>query len=172
MKRSSRQLDSKWVGRLFILVGSIFFIVGGFLLWGAYDFMQTAQRTTGVVLSVDRIVTRDSDGTSVTYSPTFRYADLSGALHESSPSLRSSAYNFPIGSEVEILFDPAQPTTIRVDGFFSTWGFPGAFAAFGALFIVIGAVASWKIRGGGGTPRTTTDGAERETFDEPTVRRR
>ncbi|MEM7545843.1 MAG: DUF3592 domain-containing protein [Pseudomonadota bacterium] len=130
----------KLVRLVFVSVGLLFFAVGSYMLYDTYEFMQTSQKTIGVVLSVDRIVSRDSNGTSITYSPVFRYEDATGQPFESSPRLRSSSYNFAIGSNVSVRFDPTNPQDVRVDGFFSTWGFGGIFAFMGAFFTIIGFV--------------------------------
>lgn len=129
---------AKLVRLVFMSVGLIFFCVGSYMLFDTYKFMQTSQTTTGVVLSVDRVVTQDEDGTSITYSPVFRYEDANGAPFTGSPALRSSGYNFPIGSEVAIRFDPTNPQDVRVDGLFSIWAFGGIFAFMGALFTLVG----------------------------------
>lgn len=133
---------------VFLLVGLALATFGAWQFYSSYAFQQTAVETTAEVLSVDAVTRteRNSDGyleTTTTYAPTLRYTDLSGAAHVSTPYLRSSEYNFPIGSEIEVLYDAAAPGDVRISGFLTTWGFGAAFFLFGLLFAVIGC---WRSR--------------------------
>lgn len=140
-----------WLVRwIFLAIGGLFTLVGAWLLYGSYSFQQTAIITTAEVLSVEKFVSRkrDNDGntkTSITYEPTLRYKDQYGSRHVDKPNLRSSSYNFPIGSEVEIAFNPDDPAELRINDFMSKWGFGGFFMLFGLVFMTIGWVATRSI---------------------------
>jgi hypothetical protein len=134
---------SKLVRWIFLAVGLVFTGMGVSFLYTSYSFRQTALTTTAEVLSVERIKTRkrDNDGnwkTTISYKPTLRYEDQFGARHVGAPNLRSSSYNFPVGSEVEVSFNPDDPSDMRVNDFMSTWGFGAIFTLFGVIFVAIG----------------------------------
>ena len=73
-------------------------------------------------------VMRDEDGT--TYRPVIRYRGNDGDLYDGQTHISSSEYNFPIGSEVEILVEDGVRDTVRIDGWFSIWGVPLVFTIF------------------------------------------
>lgn len=141
---------AKFVRLIFLAVGLILATTGGWLTYGTYVFQQTAITTMAEVLSVERFEKRerDRDGhmkTSITYQPTLAYDDQYGVARVGKPSLRSSTYNFAVGAEIEIAFDPDDPGKVRINDFLSTWGFGGFFLIFGLVFAGIGWFATRKI---------------------------
>ena len=158
---------AKLVRWVFLAVGLIFMSVGAWLVYGAYVFQQTAIIATAEVLSVERIETRerDRDGdmkTTVTYRPTLAYDDHYGAARVGTPSLQSSTYNFAVGTEVEVAFNPDNPSEVRINDFISNWGFGGAFFAFGSVFVIIGWFVTRRIErkvAGGAVQRLRETGA-------------
>ena len=121
---------------VFIMIGLIFIAFGAWQFYSSYAFQQTAVATTAEVVSVEAFTKeeRNSDGyykTTITYAPTLRYRDLSGASHVSTPVLRSTSYNYPVGAEVDVLYDATSPRDVRIKGFMSAWGFGAVF--FGSL---------------------------------------
>lgn len=115
---------------IFGIIPLVFVLVGTWMLMGTIDFMNAALPTTGEVVRV--IERHDDDGT--TYTAVFRYTDERGAAQEGRTHISSSGYDFARGERVAILYDPASPGTIRVDGWFSIWGFPAIFLLIGLLF--------------------------------------
>ncbi|MEL6792026.1 MAG: DUF3592 domain-containing protein [Pseudomonadota bacterium] len=126
----------KWV---FTIVGAAFFLIGCHQLYGTYHFTNVALPAEGTVQSVERKETRDSEGhRKITYRPTMTYRDAFGVERTARTYLSSSGYNYDIGARVAVLYDPDEPTVVRVDGFVSLWVFGAIFAGLGALFLIIG----------------------------------
>lgn len=121
----------KWI---FTFVGSIFFLVGAFLTYQTNDFMNNAVATRGTVIAVETIYS--NDGT--TYKPTFSYIDANGKRYESETFISSSSYNFSRGTLVDIMYDRRDPSEMRIDSWFSLWGFGFVFMAVGVAPMVIG----------------------------------
>lgn len=121
----------KWV---FTLVGAIFLLVGVFLTYQTNDFMNNAVGTSGTVVAVETIYS--NDGTS--YKPTFSYVDQTGKQYQAETFISSSSYNFSRGTLVDIFYDTRDPSDIRIDSWFSIWGFGFIFMAIGIVPLVIG----------------------------------
>lgn len=141
----------KWI---IVAVGLIIACVGAGFLYSSYTFLQTAVSATGTVLSVEttRERKRNTDGDwedSVTHQPTLRYTDADGVERQVKTSMRSSNYNFVVGSEVSIYYDPAAPENVRINDFMSNWGFGGIFLAFGLILSTLGLLLNKRDSVGG-----------------------
>lgn len=121
-------------GRWFLQIfGAIFFLIGAGILVFNFQFLNVAEKTTAEVIHVDRIY---NDG-SVSYKPTVRF-EVKGREYTAQSWMSSSGYNFDIGHELPILYNPSDPSQIRLDFFLEKWGFGAIFAAIGAFVIFIG----------------------------------
>lgn len=125
---SRRSSTPTWViaGAL-SLFAFIFIGVGGWMLAGTLAFTEAALATTGRVAAVTEH--RSDDAT--TWSAMFDYTDAGGTVQRGETHISSSDYNFRIGDEVAILYDPAEPRTVRVDDWLSVWGLPVIFLTVG-----------------------------------------
>lgn len=146
MTKNNRK-NTRIVGIVFRIVGLIFLMVGAVLTYMTYDFMEYSVATTGTVISVSE---NYSDDGGVTYRPTIRFVDNTGSKRQAKTFISSSGYNFPIKSDVDILYDTRDPTSLRLDNWFETWGFGIIFLASGIvpLFIasIVGRSGSQKSR--------------------------
>ena len=77
-----------------------------------------------------------------TFKPTLRYIDQTGPPRSGQTFLASSRYNYAIGAKLPILFNPANPGSLRMDSWFSLWGFSLIFLITG-LLIMAGGAALW-----------------------------
>ena len=124
-----------WGSLIFMVSGVLMFLGGLYLAYDAVTFTQRAEEAVGEVIHVERHTSRDSDGDiSITYMPTFRYRDEAGATHEGQTSMSSSEWDFGIGEQVDILYDPNDPSSVRIDGFWSLYLVPIILVIFGLVF--------------------------------------
>ena len=126
--------SSRFIGLIFTLIGLSFVVVGGAITYATYGFMENSISTTGQVLGV---AANTSEG-STTYQPTFGYVDTDGQLQQGTTSLSASGYNFAIGKKMEILYDSRDFSEVRLNTWFSTWGFGVIFLAAGIVPLLIG----------------------------------
>lgn len=103
---------------IFTLIGLGLLVGGGILSFLAYDFTENALSADGRVVSVE--TTYSDDG--VSYRPTIRYIDFRGRKQRGVTFMSSSSYNYPVGTEVAILYDIRDPESIRMDNWLATWG--------------------------------------------------
>ena len=116
----------------------IFSSVGGAFLYYSSDFVANATEVSGIVVDV---TVNQNDG-STTYKPTVSYVDLNGIKQTGQTFLSSSSYNFPRGSKINILYDPRDPSSIRMNSWFGLWGFPSIFLGVGILLAVIAIIVA------------------------------
>jgi hypothetical protein len=134
---ASASAGSRGVSRfflLFALIPLIFVGVGGYMMVDAIRFSGIAEKTVGIVIDLD--VDSDSDGT--TYTPVFRFVDSRGSTHSGRTHIASSEYDYAIGAEEEILYDPGAPEDgVRINGIFSLWGLPAIFLGVGLIVFIV-----------------------------------
>jgi hypothetical protein len=119
-----RGLNRLYIGCAMIL-GNLFF--AAFCLWGAYAAMiswkleTSGEITTGTVARLEESET--SEGYCCVYSPVVEF-QVDGQTYSFEDDTASSSPNYEIGSEVRILYDPADPNTAQINTFSSRWLFP------------------------------------------------
>ena len=115
-------------------------ILGISLSYNAYGFAKNAERAVGLVLDQNRT---DLDDGPV-FRPLIAFIDQNNVKQNVQTSIASSKYNFPNGSQVDILFDTRNPDIMHIDNWYENWGFGAyAFAIGLGLFFLTGLV--WKI---------------------------
>lgn len=118
-------------GFVFVIMGLLalgFIGIGVWFLIDAVAFTDSARTATGEVIAVTPH--RDDDG-GTTYTPRFAYTDADGVRRTGETHISSSTYDYAPGERVAILYDPADPRDVRIDDWFSLWGFPMIFIAAG-----------------------------------------
>ena len=130
-------------GSLFVLVGVVGLLVG--LVWFAQrvHFEQDALRTTAEVLAVAR---ERSGGTGssrriAVYRLTLAWTDREGRAQRTVPQVRSSTYDVPVGTVLEIDYDPEDPSDVRVRSPHGPWLLPSLIVLGSALLMGVGILA-------------------------------
>lgn len=176
-----------WFGIFTILIGLIFTAAGGALSYSSYSFSRTAVATSGVVTDVEVNLSSNRNGTggavTYTYRPTLSFFDQKGAPRSAQTYLSTSGYNFPVGTKLNILYTPEDPSHLRLDNWFALWGFGLIFLSLG-IFLFFGGigfmVASKKARktpeapNAPGTPKKNYSYSSTSDSEQsrPTVRRK
>lgn len=137
------------------IFGLVFLVSGGVMTFITYNFLETAVPTTGTVVSISK---NYSDDGGVTYQPTIRFIDNNGNKHQAETFISSSEYNYPIKSDVDILYDPQNPSSMRLDNWFETWGFGAIFLGVGFGMLIIASIVGRFNRK---TPKSATSSKSR-----------
>ena len=114
------QLAVRIVGlaaRLLLALGVGCLLLGGYLAWQSLTFEQSAVSTTGTVVSYYEHV---EDGTT-RYRPRVRYLTESGDINTVVGQMDYSSQRLPVGSQVPVQYQPADPMKIRIATFFDNW---------------------------------------------------
>ena len=119
-----------WRTKVLVWMMPILFLGAG-LGWLVSSFMwvSNAQETIGTVTQVyEQGTNTATDGNDVYFNPEFSYTWTDGSQTIGALGLSSPEFNFEIGSEHTILFDPSQKGNVRFPGF--------SFNYFGAIVIL------------------------------------
>jgi Protein of unknown function (DUF3592) len=127
-----------WAAAIVGLIGLVFLPIGiGFWVNNS-SFERDAEKTTGTVIDHVTKTSYDRDGDrSVTYAPKVRFTAADGQDYEFTDSI-SSSNKKDIGSRVDVLYKPDDPSDARIDSVARRWLFPGIFGGVGALMVLIG----------------------------------
>jgi hypothetical protein len=125
------------LGMLFVvLTGVVLIAIGNWLRTNTERDLRTMKPARGVVVELK--ASQDSDGSDV-YSPIIEFRPNSDAdpirFRQPQSTSRNLAPN--IGTEVEVLYDPADPERARVNSFTDLWLLPLVLIGSGVLVILI-----------------------------------
>lgn len=124
-------------------------MLGGALWWmkSTEDFLGRAQHTTGHVVDFYREWHRDNNphangnlsniyGGTYTYYPVVEYSYNGHAQRFRNP-YGSSVPTYPVGAEVNVLYDPQKPTAAKINNFGTLWVGPIILCVLGAIFTLV-----------------------------------
>ncbi|MBT2773619.1 DUF3592 domain-containing protein [Halomonas sp. ISL-60] len=123
------KLTSLMVG-IALLVGSVF------MLLNTRDFLSEAVITQGTV--VELVEYRSSD--SITYRPVVQFTNESGQLVNFTSSTSSNPPSYTPGQQVDVLYQPGERSSPRINSFFSLWGAETILAGIGIVFLLAGVI--------------------------------
>jgi hypothetical protein len=127
-------------GLIFAVVGGGVAVAGIRSLRASRAFEQVAQRADGEIVDVRYETVGSAGNSSRTSIPVVRFTLPDGRTVQTEARMGTSAgFKFK-GSEVTVLYDPADPRRARVEGFMTGGGalVGGCMAAFGLFFFLIG----------------------------------
>ncbi|TDD67601.1 DUF3592 domain-containing protein [Actinomadura darangshiensis] len=131
---------------LFTLFGGVFVVVGVRTVLGHRRFLRNAVRVPGTVTALrsersSNQSSYSSTSRSVVYRPILRFTTLDGRIVETASPFAANPAPARVGASLEVLYDPADPTSARHAGTGGSGTFHGLiFAAAGTLFAVIGLI--------------------------------
>ena len=126
-----------WAAAIVGLIGLVFLPIGIGFWVNNTSFERDAEKATGTVIDHTMKVSYDRDGDrSESYAPDVRFRAADGKDYEFTDSISSSKKK-EIGSQVDVLYKPADPSDARIDSVARRWLFPGIFGGVGALMVLI-----------------------------------
>ena len=100
-------------------------------------FMRNAYRVMGTVVDVKQTTDFNEQTKTVTYHPTFSFETKDGVTHSASTATASTAMNYAIGSQRQILVNPDMLDQVRMPGLW-VWGLSVIITFFGLVFGAFG----------------------------------
>ena len=128
--------------RILVWVAPFLFLAAG-LIWLAVSFFWVfnAEETTGVVNNVyEWEAENEIEKGQTLYGPVFTYTWSDGQETSASLFMSGPDYNFEIGSEHTILFDPKTKGNVRFAGFAFNYLAPVIILGIGLMFTLISLV--------------------------------
>ncbi|MCK4742642.1 MAG: DUF3592 domain-containing protein [Sulfuriflexus sp.] len=112
-------------------------LVGSFFLYQkTMFFLESAITTEGVVTELVR--SRSSSDSSYTYAPVVKFKTSQDTTIEFTSTTSSNPPSYSRGEQIEVLYDPIQPHSAKINSFFSLWGGSVIVGGIGAVFFLIG----------------------------------
>jgi len=123
-----------WRAKVLVWAMPVVFLAAGVAwLFTSYLWVANATETIGTVTKVNSQTSETPDGPLTLFNPEFSFIWADGSQSNAPLGLASPDFNFEIGSQHTILFDPTKKDTVRFPGF--------AFNFFGSIVILtIGAM--------------------------------
>jgi hypothetical protein len=131
-------LNKLFLIAMFIGTGGIFFGIGLFFLVTTIGFLRKSVRAQGTVVGYKEETSRSKEGPTTMYYPTVEFEDARGWKQSVTLSFGSITKDFGEGYPFTILFDPENPTRVRIATFGHLWLFPLVFGCFGIILLAIG----------------------------------
>src|SRR4051794_40986733 len=125
----------KLFAAIFAGVGLVMLSISGYLFYQEKQFLQHAQVGNGIVTALQQ--STSSKG-SVTYYPVVVYRTSNGKEMEFSSSFSSNPPSYEIGEKVEVYYEPNQPQSAEIKGFFTQWFVVLITGGLGLVFTSIG----------------------------------
>ena len=117
--------------------------IGALLLFGAVwtatstkTWIAHAIEVPGTVIEMLRV--RDIDNTGYLFAPVVRFKTMQGNTVEFESSFRSNPPAYRTGQAVSVLYDPDEPRSAAIRGFFSLWLMPIILGFVGSIFLIVG----------------------------------
>lgn len=131
-----------WKTKLLVwMMPVMFLLVALILLFSSFMWVINASETTGTVTEVFEWQADNAvENGLVLYGPVFEYQWSDGSLTTGALGLSSPEYNFEIGSEHSILFDPLIKGNVRLPGFMFNYLLGAIIMSVAAMFGLISLV--------------------------------
>ncbi|BAT54012.1 hypothetical protein NOS3756_29760 [Nostoc sp. NIES-3756] len=131
-------------GSIFGGIGSIFAIIGVLIGLEINSSVGTV-KTQGTVIDFERVKSVDSEGHSHEYYyPIVSFTPSSGKTTTFESRTGSYPPAFSKGQQVEIVYNPQQPSSAMIYSWFDLWFLPTMFTGMGSIFALIGGIALIK----------------------------
>lgn len=166
--RTSSMSAAKVVAVTFLLIGSVFLVIGAGFGWFSWSLLSVAQRAEGTVVRLVSNQALDYDHSSV--APVVEF-HIEGERHEFRSWLSTSPPQFDVGEKVTVLYDPRDPQHARIESFVTLWLFPVIFGGIGAVMFLVAIVifgVSWFLKPGDSSSVTPAGSNSVNFLDERT----
>ncbi len=132
---------------IFLIVGTLIFLLGIFIQVSQIQFKRKAIKTTGRIVGFETYQSKNkkSSGETTMYNPVVEFEH--GQSYRFISSVSSGAMGYEIDQEVEVYFDPDEPTNAKMERPANNW--MGIFIMlFGGLFMGIAITKmEWTLSG-------------------------
>jgi hypothetical protein len=109
------------------------------------NFVRSAATADGVV--IENVWSRSTNSSSGTYHPRVRFRTPRGQEIDFVSDTGSTPASFRVHDNVQVFYDPENPTKASINSFGSLWMLPLIFSGLGSVFFAIGVVPfAWTRR--------------------------
>ena len=119
-------------------IGLVLILIGGVLYLINFIFISQAELVTGSVASITKSV--DPDYNSELLCPVVKYTTKAGQTLSYDSNVCTSPAAYAVGDQVEIYYNPANPTQAQIKNFWSQNLEAVSMAGMGLPFVAIGLI--------------------------------
>jgi hypothetical protein len=120
----------------FIPLGLLLLLGAAWTVSSTRTWLAHAVEVEGKVIEMVR--TRDRENTTYLFAPVVRFQTVEGATVEFESMVRSNPPGYRTGQTVTVFYDPDEPRSAAIKGFFSLWMMPMILGFIGSVFLVVG----------------------------------
>ena len=126
---------------LLIIIGLFLTGIGYITLHKNRRLAKIGIKTMAKVVNIIEQHGTDSEGYSTTsYYPELEFADADKKTHRFQGNVGGGKRKFKIGQEVEILYDPGDPSKAQMKSFGAQWLMPVVLMGVGVMLVVGGVI--------------------------------
>ncbi len=131
---------------MWVLLYWFFFLLGGFLMYSAYNqynktelLLEKGIRTTAKVTQL--IPYQSDDGT--TYAPVFEFKDRQKNVHSFESTIKSRPAAYDIGQNIKIVYDGRNKTHVKTISFWGLYRWSIILGMIASPFLILGGSYLW-----------------------------
>lgn len=121
---------------VFIPIGLLLLLGATWAVSSTKTWLAHAVEAEGKVIELVR--RRDSENTGYLFAPVVRFQTMEGRTVEFESSLRSNPPAYRTGQTVSVFYDPDEPRSATIKGFFSLWLMPVILGFIATVFLIVG----------------------------------
>ena len=121
---------------VFIPLGLMLLLGAAWTVWSTTTWVARAVEVKGSVIEMVR--SRDRENTTYLFAPVVRFQTLEGNTVEFESAMRSNPPAYRKGQTVTVLYDPDEPRSAAIRGFFSLWLMSIILGFIGTIFTIVG----------------------------------
>jgi hypothetical protein len=120
----------------FIPLGLLLLLGAAWTVWSTATWVARAIEVRGSVIELVR--SRDRENTTYLFAPVVQFQTLEGNSVEFESGMRSNPPAYRKGQTVSVLYDPDEPRSAAIRGFFSLWLMSIILGFIGTIFTTVG----------------------------------
>lgn len=120
----------------FIPIGLMLVLGAAWTVWSTKTWVAHAIEVPGKVIEMVRV--RDREDSGYMFAPVVRFQTIEGSTVEFESGFRSNPPAYHTGQTVSVLYDPDEPHSAAIRGFFSLWLMPIILGFIGTIFLTVG----------------------------------
>ena len=132
----------------FIPIGLMLVLGASWTVWSTKTWVAHAIEVPGKVIEMVRV--RDREDSGYMFAPVVRFQTIEGSTVEFESGFRSNPPAYRTGQTVSVLYDPEEPHSAAIRGFFSLWLMSIILGFIGTIFLTVGTamvvVSAWAAK--------------------------
>jgi Protein of unknown function (DUF3592) len=132
----------------FIPIGLMLVLGAAWTVWSTKTWVAHAIEVPGKVIEMVRV--RDREDGGYMFAPVVRFQTIEGSTVEFESGLRTNPPAYRTGQAVSVLYDPDEPHSAAIRGFFSLWFVSIILGFIGTIFLMVGtamvAMSAWAAK--------------------------